>query len=123
MLQSTQNLTLPRDYKMEISAAVVGPQAWGLYQSQPQWWIDMGIKKSFLNDKLDLTLKLNDIFRSRVIVANSNRDSNINEIEQYRSNQSIGINVRYRFSKGQKVDIQEREIDLEELQRTGQDEG
>ncbi len=123
MLQSTQNLSLPGRYKMEINAAFVGPQAWGLYQSQPQWWVDLGMKKSFLKDKLDLTLKLNDIFRSRWLVANSNRNGNINELKQYPSNQSVGINLRYRFSKGQEVDFQEREIEIEELQRTGQDQG
>lgn len=121
MLQSTQNLSLPGNYNVEINAAFVGPQAWGLYQSQPQWWLDLGIKKSFLKEKLDITLNLTDMFRSRRLIANSNRDGNINELRQYRSNQSIAVNLRYRFSKGHKIEYQERELDLEELQRTGQD--
>ena len=118
MFQSTQNISLPKDYRIEVSAAFVGPQAWGLYQSDPQWWVDLGVKKSFLEDKLDVTLKINDVFRSRWLVADSNIGENINELRQYRSNQSIGINLRYRFNRGQKVDVQEREIELEELERT-----
>ena len=118
MFQSTHNLSLPEGYRVEASAAFVGPQAWGLYQSEPQWWIDLGVKKSFLEDKLDLTLKFNDIFRSRWLVADSNIGQNINELRQYRSNQSVGINLRYSFNKGQKVDVQERDIELEELDRT-----
>lgn len=119
MFQSTQNLVLPKDYRIEMNTAFVGPQAWGLYQSEAQWWIDLGVKKSFLNDKIDLTLSLNDIFRSRILEANSNRDGNINEFRQYRSNQSIGFNLRYRFNKGQIVEVQERDTSLEEMERTG----
>ena len=118
MFQSTHHLALPKEYRVEVNAAFVGPQAWGLYHSEPQWWIDLGVKKSFFEDRLGLTLKFNDIFRSRWLVADSNIGQNINELRQYRSNQSVGINLRYSFNKGQKVDVQERDIELEELDRT-----
>lgn len=118
MFQSTHNISLPKDYRVEANAAFVGPQTWGLYQSEPQWWVDLGIKKSFIEDKLDLTLKFNDIFKTRWLVADSNIGENLNELRQYRSNQSMGINLRYRFNKGQKVNVQERDTELEELDRT-----
>lgn len=98
----------------------MGPQAWGLYKAEPQWWLDLGIKKSFLNDKLDLTLKVNDIFRSRWMRISSNREGNINQIEQYQSAQSIGLNLRYNFSKGAKADANEAQQKIEELKEQGE---
>ena len=118
-LQSTHNISLPNDYRLEINAAYMGPQAWGLYKAEPQWWLDLGVRKSFLQEKLDLTLNINDIFHSRWMRINSNREGNVNQIEQYQSSQSIGLNLRYNFSKGEKTDFNEDEERIDELERTG----
>ena len=119
VLESTHNILLPKNYLVEVNAAYQGPQAWGLYQFEGQWWVDLGLKKSFLNDQVDLSLSLNDIFRSRWMIGDANLDGNINEVKQYFSNQSIGLTLRYRFSKGGKFELGRRNTSLEEVERAG----
>ncbi|WP_162054637.1 outer membrane beta-barrel family protein [Pontibacter pamirensis] len=119
MLQSTHNILLPQNYRVEVNAAYVGPQAYGLFRIEKQWWVDLGVKKSFLNDKADLSLSLNDIFRSRWMLGSTKTGRNSNEIKQYLSHQSVGLNLRYRFSKGEKFELRKRSTNLEEVERAG----
>ncbi len=115
-LQSTQNILLPYKIKMEINASYRGPGAYGVYEVDSQWWLNIGFKKSFLEDKLDLSVNANDLFKGqRIKVATVGR--NINEFDQYFRARSIGINLRYNFSRGAKIDPK-RQSSLDELNRT-----
>lgn len=119
MAQSKHNILLPHNFRVEINATYVGPQVWALYKFKPQWWLDLGVKKSFFDDKLDLSLSLNDIFRTRRMIGNVNLEGNTNHLNQYFSSQSIALNLRYRFSKGEKFNNLNRNSRLEELERAG----
>lgn len=119
MAQSKHNILLPHNYRFEVNATYVGPQAWAFYQIRPQWWLDLGIKKSFFDDKLDISLSLNDIFRTRRMIGNVNLEGNTNHLNQYYSSQSVALNLRYRFSKGEKFTIRNRNSRLEEVERAG----
>lgn len=119
MLQSTHNILLAQNYHVEVDATYMGPQAWGLYQIEDQWWVNLGIKRSMMNEKVDLSLKISDIFRSQWIVGDANVEGNINGFKQYLSSQSIGLTLRYRFSKGEKFELRRRDTSLEEVERAG----
>ncbi|GAB2759970.1 TonB-dependent receptor domain-containing protein [Salinimicrobium soli] len=117
-VQSTQRINLPMDLDLEIFAAYQGPLAYGLYQFEEEWWIDAGLKRSFLKDKLDVTLKATDIFKT----TGSNVDSEINGnrtiINQYLGNRGISLNLRYSLSK-EKTTSPVPQSELEELDRAG----
>ncbi len=117
MAQTTNNFQLPKDVKFELSAAYQGPLAYGLYKIESQWWIDAGIKKSFMDKKLDVSLNVTDIFKTRQVVGSANIDGNINSFDQYFSAQSFRVNVRYMFNKGEKFEMKNRNTSLEELNR------
>lgn len=119
MAQSTNNFQLPKGLKLEISTGYQGPLAHGLYKIESQWWVDAGIKRSFMDDKLDLSLNVSDIFRSRQVIGSANIDGNINFFDQYFSAQSFKINLRYMFNKGEKFEMKKRNTNLEELNRAG----
>ena len=101
--------------------AVIGRSntVWGVYQIGAQWGVDFAVKKSFLNKKLDASINVTDIFRTRKFVGNSNFNGNINEISQYFGQQSIGFSLVYRFSKGEEFKARQRNTNLEELNRAG----
>lgn len=119
MIQSNQTIQLPFDLRAEINGAYRGPTAYGLYFVDSQWWIHLGLKKTFLNKTLDVSLNANDIFKGQRIKTATVVDRNINEFDQYFRARTLGFTLRYKFSRGQKVDERRRNNSLEELNRTG----
>ncbi len=117
MAQSNHNILLPRNLKLEVNAGYRGPGAYGIYIVDSQWWVNLGVKRSFLNDKLDVTLNANDIFKGmRIKISTVGR--NVHEFDQYFRARSVGINLRYNFSRGDKFDPKRRNNSLDEVNRT-----
>ncbi|EMR01018.1 outer membrane beta-barrel protein [Cesiribacter andamanensis] len=119
MLQSNHTVMLPLGLRLEVNAGYQGPVVWGLYRIEKQHWVNLGLKKSFWEDKLDLSLTANDILKGQRVVGGANIGENVNQFNQYFFNRSIGINLRYRFSKGEQFDARRRNTTLEELNRAG----
>ena len=120
MIQSNHNIMLPLKLRMEVNTAYLGPGAYALYHIAPRWWVHLGLKKSFLDDKVDVSLNVNDIFKSqRLKFAAEVGEGNISDFDQYFRTRSLGISLRYRFSKGQKIEERRRNTNLDELNRTG----
>ena len=120
MLQSNHNILLPLDLAMEINAAYLGPGVQALYRIESRWWVHLGLKKSFWDDKIDVSMNVNDIFKSmRLRIAADVGEGNISEFDQYFRTRSLGLTLRYRFNKGEKFEERRRSTNLEELNRTG----
>ncbi len=119
MIRTNNTFSLPAKYRIELNADYRSGLVWGLFNIEPQWGIDLGIKKSFMEEKLDVTLNIADVFRTRQWRGNTNFAGNINEINQYFGQQSVGFTLRYKFSKGQEFRAKERNTNLDELNRAG----
>ncbi|QMU27837.1 TonB-dependent receptor domain-containing protein [Adhaeribacter radiodurans] len=117
--QSTQNIQLPKKIRLEVNAFYQGPGAYALYRISSLWGIDVGLKRSFLNEKLEFSVNVNDIFRGQQIIGKANYNGNINEFDQYFGSRSFRVNLRYRFNKGAKFEEKKRNTNLEELNRAG----
>lgn len=117
MVQSNQNIQLPAGIKLEVNAGYQGPVAYGLFKISPQWWVDAGLKKSFIEDKLDVSFRVSDIFKSRRVIGAANLNGNVNEFDQYFYQQSFSVSARYKFNKGDKFDIKRRNTNFDELNR------
>ncbi len=119
MLQSNHQFALPADLKMELNATYRGPVAYGVYEIDKQYWLDLGLKKSFMNDKLNVSLNATDVFRTMDMHVTAEYTGNSFVLDQYFGNQAVSINLRYNISKGSKTDNQSRQNSLEELNRAG----
>jgi outer membrane receptor protein involved in Fe transport len=117
--QSTSNIQLPKKIRAELNLGYQGPLAYGLYKIAGNWGVDLGFKRSFLQDKMDLSVNATDLFRTRRIIGKANFNGNINEFDQYFAQQSVRLNLRYRFNKGEKFETKSRNTNLEELNRAG----
>ncbi|MCX2741205.1 outer membrane beta-barrel family protein [Pontibacter anaerobius] len=117
--QTTNNILLPHDIRLELGGSYQSPAVYGLYRVGEQWWVDAGLKRSFLDDKLTLSMNVTDIFKSRVLKVDTELNGNVNAIEQYHGARSVRLNLRYRFSKGSKFESKKRNVNLDELNRTG----
>lgn len=119
MAQSNHQVKLPQNISLEINSTYRGPIAAGFYQIEDQWWVDAGLKRAFLKDKLDVTLNFVDVFRSRTLEGSSNIHGNTTAVDQYMGYQSVNLTLRYKFNQGAKVEAKNRQADLEELNRAG----
>jgi hypothetical protein len=119
MLQSNHTLKLPKGIVMEVSGTYRGPVAHGLYRAEGAWWVDAGLKRSFMQDKLDLAMNVTDIFHTNEMNGTADIGLNHNYFNQLRSTQSLRLTLRYRFSQGEKFESKTRNSSLEELNRAG----
>ncbi|WP_205500869.1 outer membrane beta-barrel family protein [Rufibacter psychrotolerans] len=117
MAQTSNNILLPHKVKLEVNAGYRGPGAYGIYRVDSQWWLNVGVKKSFLEDKLDVSVNANDLFKGmRVKISTVGR--NVHEFDQYFRARSVGVSLRYNFSRGDKFDPKRRNNTLDEVNRT-----
>ncbi|MFD3001843.1 TonB-dependent receptor domain-containing protein [Pontibacter toksunensis] len=119
-IQSNHNILLPKELRLEVNGTYQGPAVYALYVVEPRWWVNLGLKKSFFDEKLDVTINANDIFKSqRLIIAALVGEGNVNDFNQYFRNRNVGLTLRYNFSRGQKLEERRRNNNLDELNRTG----
>jgi hypothetical protein len=79
--------------------------------------VDVAFKRSFYKKKMDLSVNANDIFKGMRYFWTTDIGGNVNEFDQYFRFRTIGVTIRYNFSKGQKVNVKQRST-VEELNRT-----
>ncbi len=119
MLQSNHTIMLPKKIRMEVNGTYQGPGVYALYVVEPRWWVNVGLKKSFMQEKLDLSINANDIFKTQdLIISALVGEGNVSDWNQYFRQRNIGFTLRYKFSKGEKPEERKRST-LEELNRTG----
>jgi hypothetical protein len=119
MFQSNHTLALPSKFRLEVEARYLGPTASGLYQIAPMHWVGVALKKSIFKDKLDVAVNVNDLFKGYRFRFSTNINGNVNDFNQYFRFRTVGLSLRYNFSRGAKVDTKRRNTNLEELNRTG----
>lgn len=117
LLRTQHNFTLPEGFKLEVVGLYLSPQIWGQGEIQGFAWVDAGLSKSLLKDKLTLAINGGDIFRSQIIYANVNfADINMS-FRQYRNNQNFRITLRYKFAKGENFRVNSSSGSAEERKR------
>ncbi|MEZ4824739.1 MAG: TonB-dependent receptor [Bacteroidia bacterium] len=78
-----------------------GPQTTNTAQgySIPNWFLDISLRKTFLNRKATLTLNVNDVFRTRRSGTYTYSDIFIQDSWRVRDPQIFRLNFSYRFGK------------------------
>ena len=55
---------LPKDWKIQIDGYYASPFSWGNFISRNQYFMNLAVKKNLLDNRLNLSLKVNDLLRS-----------------------------------------------------------
>lgn len=118
MFRTNHQVSLPWDISLELNGNLQGPVGYGVYTIGEQWWVDAGLKKSFLDDRLDVTLSATDIFEGKRAEINAAFLGNTIYINQYFDERSVSVNLRYKLSRS-KSKAKARESSLDELERAG----
>ncbi|RPA67715.1 TonB-dependent receptor [Cyclobacteriaceae bacterium YHN15] len=116
-LRSQNTVNLPKGFKAEVMGMYVGPSQYGQASIKGFAWVDAGITKNFLNDKLTLTVNGTDLLRSQIIRANVQFDTIDTQFQQYRNTQGVRFTLRYKFAKGESFRIANRSGSTDERNR------
>jgi outer membrane receptor protein involved in Fe transport len=87
MLNTSHTFTLSPSTSAELSGEYASSQIYGTYAIKPYYGIDLGIKKSFLDKKLNVKLAANDVFntrKARISSALSGLDFNLTQKQESR---------------------------------------
>lgn len=114
--QTIHTITLPKDLRVEMTFMYRSAAASGLYHMASIHRFDLAFKKSLMKKKIDLTVNANDIFKGFRYYWKTDINGNVNDFDQYFRLRTVGISLRYNFSKGQKASVKQRNA-VEELNR------
>lgn len=120
MLRSQHNLNLPKGFKVEVMGMYLGPQIWGQGEIAGFGWVDAGINKSIMKDRLSISVNATDIFRTQVIRAKVDFADIDTNFEQYRSNQGVRFTLRWSFAQGDSFRVNKSSGSDEERDRLNQ---
>lgn len=109
------NEFLVKSTKVEINGRYIGPRFNGVWSNGPRWGVYLAVKKSFLNEKLNVTMAFDDIFFT-MIGSNSikalNQDWNIHATNDSRR---LVISLNYNFGK---IKVEERNVNSNEEEKS-----
>jgi len=107
------NFIFPNGWKPEINAMYVSSMVQGNITTGDIYALNLGCTKSLLNDKLSLTLRLNNLIHQRLKITTEGTTyykSNINNIDM----RSLYLSLRYSFNSGQRVNVKKASTGTEE---------
>lgn len=111
---------LPAAAKLEAVFTYISPMVYGQYEIKSQYGIDLSVKKSFLKDKLDLSLAANDILWTRYFRADLNFANQDGYIENRHASRRFTLSATWKFNRGADVKVrQHSKGNAEEEQRAG----
>ena len=117
LVRTQHNFNLPKGFKFELVGIYLSPQIWGQGEIRGFGWVDAGMTKSLMNDKLSLSINGGDLFRTYWIRAAIDFGSIDTQIRQYNNDQSVRFTLRYNFSKGQSFRVNSNSGSSEERKR------
>lgn len=117
LLRSQHNVNLPKGFKLEVVGLYLSPQIWGQGEIRGFGWVDAGLSKSLMKDKLSLAVNGGDLFRSQIIRARIDFADIDTSFRQYRNNQNVRVTLRYNFAKGQSFRVSSNSGSSEERKR------
>lgn len=119
LFQNDQQIQLPKGIQLNLSINARSPFNEGYYNIHGQWWTDVALKKSFLDDKLDVNIKFIDIFKTMNLDADYRFNGNKSSIKQYMGDRSASVQLTYKFG-GENGKQKQKDTDFEEYERIGE---
>lgn len=117
---------LPKDWKIDLDAYFSGPMQYACYKIYGSWASNIAVKKNLLDNKLILTFKLDDIFRTSAVnldVLDETGSGGVTAFRQKFYNQKLSFDITWNFGKAQKPSKSRKVGNLEEMSRVGSGSG
>lgn len=110
---------IPKDWKIQLDGYYNSPYTWGNLVTRSLYSLNIAVKKNLLDNKLNLTLRVNDILRSQSSGLDMTGIPGVKSyIGQKYSSQSVTLGLTWNFGKAQNT--RSRNVgNIEELGRMG----
>ncbi len=95
----TNIFTLPKGYSLEVSGWYNIPSRASLYVSQSMGAVNLGLQKSFKNNRWNAQLNINDIFWTSIFRANIQVDDTNLTFTNRQPNRNASLRLTYNFGK------------------------
>ncbi|MCZ4224554.1 TonB-dependent receptor domain-containing protein [Pedobacter rhodius] len=96
-LNSSHNFAISPSTTAELSGEFVSAQIYGTYAIKPYYGIDFGLKKSFIDKRLNLKFAINDILNSRKARIGSALSTLNYSLSQKQESQIFRVSLNYSF--------------------------
>lgn len=111
-----QTITLPKGFKGEISGYYSGPGIWGgVFKYKPNWGLDLGLQRRFLQDRLNVRLSVSDIFYKMGWRGTSNFNGLIMNGQGNWDSRRVSLNLGYNFGND-KIKSRRRDTGIQDEQ-------
>jgi len=112
---------LPKTWRIDLDAYYSSPMIYGQFRIHEHWGSNVAVKKTLLDGKMTLTLKLNDILRSSTMnidILDDNGSGTTTRFAQRFTEQKAIIDITWNFGKAHQTP--KRKVgNLEEMSRAG----
>ncbi len=96
-LRSTNTLTLPKEYSVQLNIRYFGPRNIPQGKIEPIFTTDISLKKTVWNKKGTISLRVSDIFNTREFNLQSSDETFIRDIYGKRQSQAVTLSFTYNF--------------------------
>lgn len=107
-LNTAQTFTVSPSVNAELSFNYQSPQIYGTYTARPIYSTNIGISKSFLGNKANLKLAVNDVFNTQQIKIRSTVVMQDYQLYQKQESQVFRLTFTYNFGSSAIKAIRER---------------
>lgn len=115
------SFVFPKNWKLDWDATYTSKMRMANYLLHPTFYSDIALKKNCLDDRMTITVSLDDIFRTRtndIDMIDESGSGAVSNIGQKYYTQKVGVDVTWSFGKA-KQSRQRKVGDLEEMSRAG----
>ena len=95
----TNIFSLKNGYNLEVSGWYNIPSSASFYNSKGRGAVNLGLQKSFLNNRWNVQLNINDIFRTSIFRANIKVDNSDLTFTNVQVNRTASLRLTYNFGK------------------------
>ncbi len=97
--QVVQWFTLPKAFRFGIDYSYISPMTSGIMEFSTITWLNLQLTKSFLKDKLQVSLKASDIFDTLRNTSVTRLNKMISNMDMRYPSRFISLKLTYRFNK------------------------
>lgn len=117
LLQSTSSFILPKQYTFEVSGWYRSPTVYGMMDLDPQYIVNVGVQKKFLNDRLSVKVSFDDVFHTMENKSWARYDNMDISFYNRWDSQRLNLSLSYRFGSKDVKQSRQRTIGADEEQK------
>ncbi len=118
-ITNSHDVILPKNFKCQVNFQYSGPSVYGITYVKSRWTLDLALKKSFFENKLNINLSFFDIFYTNITNIKNEFASQSYTYYNPLDTRRVGLSLVYRFGK---IKIQKRQVNSNDQEKNRYDE-